>query len=141
MHPLKLIFLTSLIFLPLCLKAQFPLDTTDAQQSSTFGQIYRIAPEKALVLIDYKKEQKTPELCPFWATMADELLAQQPIDTFHGIKPSRNLPYGSYIALRAIGDHLEMELLQIHSFSLYIRPNAQALEISVYDSVDRKSVV
>lgn len=135
MHPLKLIFLTSLIFLPLCLKAQFPLDTTDAQQSSTFGQIYRIAPEKALVLTDYKKEQKTPELCPFWATMADELLAQQPIDTFHGIKPSRNLPYGSYIALRAIGDHLEMELLQIHSFSLYIRPNAQALEISVYDSV------
>ncbi len=134
MNPLKLIFLTSLIFLPLCLKAQFTLDTNDAQQSSTFGQIYRIAPEKALVLIGCKKEQETLRPCPFWATMADELLAQQPIDTFHGIKPTRNLPYGSYIALRAIGDHLEMELLQIHSFSLYIRPNAQALEISVYDS-------
>lgn len=135
MNPLKLIFLTSLIFLPLCLKAQFPLDSNDAQQSSTFGQIYRIAPEKALVLIGCKKEQVTLRPCPFWATMADELLAQQPIDTFHGIKPTRNLPYGSYIALRAIGDHLEMELLQIHSFSVYVRPNAQALEISVYDSV------
>jgi alpha-2-macroglobulin len=112
------------------------LDLADARTRGDFGQVYRINPARAVALAQYANRQPKPaQASPLWERLADELLDQAPVDTFHGTRPARQLPLGTYVAVYAEEEDLHMQIINNHSFSLYVVPNPRALEIVLHDSV------